>query len=154
MQNSHPSKRKTWYRYLTNLAADFTKNRQYILCKYLPTSLMLLLSTYINSFLRGVKDSVLVPSLGAELISFIKFYGVFPGTILFFICFTKLANTLTRDKLYYAITLFFGGFFMLYAFVLSPFQNVIQPDLSSLIADYPVFNYQLTMIQHWTRLQK
>ncbi len=150
MQNTYPSKRKTWYRYLRNLVISFTKNKQYILCKYLPTSLMLLLSTYINSFLRGVKDSVLVPSLGAELISFIKFYGVFPGTILFFICFTKLANILTRDKLYYTITLFFGGYFMLYAFVFSPFQNVIQPDLSNLIATYPVFKYQLIMIQHWT----
>ena len=81
MQNTYPSKRKTWYRYLRNLVISFTNNKQYILCKYLPTSLMLLLSTYINSFLRGVKDSVLVPSLGAELISFLKVYGVVDSTL-------------------------------------------------------------------------
>ena len=111
---------------------------------------MLLLSAYINSFLRGVKDAVLVPSLGAELISFIKFYGVFPGTVIFFICFTKLANVLARDKLYYSITLFFGSFFMLYAFVLSPFQDLIQPDLSSWMIKFPSFKYQFMMLQHWT----
>lgn len=134
---------------ITKLAADFSQNKQYILCKYLPTSLMLLLSAYLNSFLRGVKDSVLVPSLGAELISFIKFYGVFPGTLIFFLCYTKLANILSRDKLYYSITLFFGAFFLIYAFILSPFQSLIEPNFSSYITDYPKLKYQFLMIQHW-----
>ncbi len=149
VENGKHYKYNPWY-FISKLAADFSQNKQYILCKYLPTSLMLLLSAYLNSFLRGVKDSVLVPSLGAELISFIKFYGVLPGTIIFFICYTKLANILTRDKLYYTITLFFGGFFLLYAFVLSPFQVYIEPDLSSLINTYPKFQYQFMMLQHWT----
>lgn len=150
MTISRTSTDKVWHKYCANLIAPFTENKQYILSKYLPTSLMLLLSAYINSFLRGVKDSVLVPSLGAELISFIKFYGVFPSTLLFFICFTKLANILSRDKLYYTITLFFSSFFMLYAFVLSPYQNYIQPDLSHLITEDSVFRYHFMMIQHWT----
>ena len=75
-------------------------NKRYLLYKYLPTSLMFLLSAYSYSLLRGVKDSILVPKLGAELISFVKFYGVFPSTLIFFICFAKLANILSRDKLY------------------------------------------------------
>lgn len=138
-----------WYLF-SKLAAKFSENKRYILCKYLPTSLMLLLSAYLNSFLRGVKDSVLVPSLGAELISFIKFYGVLPGTLIFFLCYTKLANILSRDKLYYTITLFFGSFFLLYAFVLSPFQGYIEPDLSKFIHSYPSLKYQFMMLQHWT----
>lgn len=149
VQNNHFSKYGLLWRFPSSLSESFLKNRQYILCKYLPTSLMLLLSAYINSFLRGVKDSVLVPSLGAELISFIKFYGVFPSTLVFFLCFTKLANILSRDKLYYSITAFFSAFFMLYAFVLSPFQLSIEPDLRDLIKLYPSFKYQLLMLQHW-----
>jgi AAA family ATP:ADP antiporter len=150
MQNSLSSSQRPWQNFFTKLSNEFTKNKQYILYKYLPSSLMLLLSAYIHNFLRGVKDSILVPSLGPELISFIKFYGVFPGTLIFFLCFTKLANILARDKLYYAITLFFCGFFMLYAFVLSPFQHLMQPDLSDLMLAYPKFKYHLMMIQHWT----
>ncbi len=111
---------------------------------------MLLLSAYVNSFLRGVKDAVLVPSLGAELISFIKFYGVFPGTLVFFLCYTKLANVLSRDKLYYCITSFFASFFLIYAFILSPLQDYIQPDLSDLAAQYPKFKYQILMCEQWT----
>lgn len=83
MQNSLSHHHDPWRKFFTKITNEFTKNKRYILCKYLPSSLMLLLSAYIHNFLRGVKDSVLVPSLGAELISFIKFYGVFPGTIIF-----------------------------------------------------------------------
>jgi len=138
-----------WQKSIASLSASFSQNKQYILCKYLPTSLMLLFSAYINSFLRGVKDAVLVPSLGAELISFIKFYGVFPGTVIFFICFTKLANILSRDKLYYSIISTFVAFFLLYAFVLNPFQDYLQPDLSEWTVKFPMLKYQVMMIQNW-----
>lgn len=125
-------------------------NKRYILYKYLPTSIMLMLSAYIYSLLRGVKDSILVPTLGAELISFIKFYGVFPSTIIFFICFSKLANILTRDKLYFSIISFFMSFFLLYAFVFGPFNEYFHPDLSHWIAAFPKLKYQILMMQNWT----
>ena len=135
---------------IANILQLFIGNKHYILYKYLPTSLMFLLSAYIYSLLRGVKDSILVPVLGAELISFIKLYGVFPSTIIFFVCFSKLANILPRDKLYYTITTFFISFFMLYAFVLGMDQHAFHPDLSEWIISYPKLKYQLIMIQHWT----
>jgi AAA family ATP:ADP antiporter len=141
---------RSWLKFPATILNKFNNNKKYILYKFLPSSLMLLFSAYLHNFLRGVKDSILVPHLGPELISFIKFYGVFPGTIIFFLCFTKLANMLNRDRLYYTITLFFGLFFMLYVFVLSPFQQFIEPDLSSLILSYPKFKYHLMMMQHWT----
>ncbi len=141
--------RRSWRKFPAALLDGFTNNKKYLLYKYLPSSLMLLFSAYIHNFLRGIKDAILVPHLGPELISFIKFYGVFPGTLIFFLCYTKLANILARDKLYYSITLFFCSFFMLYAFVLSPLQQSIQPDLSHLMTSYPKFKYHLMMIQYW-----
>lgn len=136
--------------FFTNILELYAQNKRYIFRKYLPTSLMYVLSAYIYSLLRGVKDSILVPKLGAELISFIKLYGVFPSTIIFFICFSKLANILSRDKLYYTITIFFSSFFVIYAFILNPFANDIQPDLSNLISDYAALKYQFIMIENWT----
>jgi len=129
---------------------SFRQNQRYILCKYLPTSVMLMLSAYIYSLLRGVKDSILVPKLGAELISYVKFYGVFPSTIIFFICFSKLANMLSRDRLYLVIVSFFICFFLLYAFAFGPYSNAFQPDLSHWIEAFPSLKYQITMIQNWT----
>ena len=135
---------------LNKLFGLSVQKKRYILCKYLPTSLMYVLSAYIYSLLRGVKDSILVPKLGAELISYIKFYGVFPSTILFFICFSKMANLLSRDKLYYTIAIFFGSFFVTYAFILEPYKIYLHPDLSSFIEAFPQIKYQITMIEHWT----
>jgi AAA family ATP:ADP antiporter len=143
----HINKLQNFFSKLTNL---FIQNKRYILCKYLPTSLMYVLSAYIYSLLRGVKDSILVPKLGAELISYVKFYGVFPSTIIFFICFSKLANLLSRDKLYYTITSFFVGFFILYAFILSPNSEYFRPDLSNLKVIFPSLQYQIIMIENWT----
>ena len=136
--------------FFANILKLYRQNKRYIFRKYLPTSLMYVLSAYIYSLLRGVKDSILVPKLGAELITFIKLYGVFPSTLIFLVCFSKLANILSRDKLYYVITIFFSSFFVIYAFILSPFADVIQPDLSDLIIRYSSLKYQLTMIENWT----
>ena len=135
---------------LNKLFELYVQNKRYILCKYLPTSLMYVLSAYIYSLLRGVKDSILVPKLGAELISYIKFYGVFPSTILFFILFSKMANLLPRDKLYYTIAAFFGSFFVAYAFILEPNTIYLHPDLSSFAKVFPQIKYQITMIENWT----
>jgi ATP:ADP antiporter, AAA family len=138
-------------KYFTKLNKAAQKNKSHILYKYIPTSIMLALSAYIYSLLRGVKDSILVPSLGAELISFVKFYGVFPSTIIFFICFSKLVNILSRDKLYYCIATFFIGFFLLYAFVLGPYTDFFHPDLSSWMISLPKFMYYpIIMLQNWT----
>lgn len=137
-------------KYFIGIAGLLSKNKTYILRKYVPTTLMFLLSAYIYSLLRGVKDSILVPSLGAELISYIKFYVVFPSTIIFFICFSKLANILSRDKLYYTIAMFFASFFMLYAFVLGPNAQSIHPDLSDWVSEYPKLKHQIVMLQNWT----
>jgi AAA family ATP:ADP antiporter len=150
MLKSISSKVNKLQQYFSTLVELFVKNKRYILCKYLPTSIMYVLSAYIYSLLRGVKDSILVPELGAELISYIKFYGVFPATIIFFVCFSKLANLLSRDKLYYSITSFFISFFLLYAFTLGPNKEFLHPDLSNWISSFPSFKYQIMMIENWT----
>ena len=127
------------------------ENKRYILYKYLPTSVMMMLSAYIYSLLRGVKDSILVPKLGAELISYVKFYGVFPSTIIFFICFSKLANILSREKLYLSIVSFFMSFFIFYAFVMGPYcTEYFNPDLSHWVERFPTLRYQILMLENWT----
>ena len=147
MQDNNSSIKQT---YIAKILTLMSHNKEYLLYKYLPTSIMMMLSSYIYSMLRGVKDSVLVPTLGAELISLIKLYGVFPATVIFFVCFSKLANIFARDKLYYIITSFFIGFFLLYAFVLSPYSADIHPDLSEWTLQVPTLKHQVSMLQHWT----
>lgn len=125
------------------------ENKEYIMKKIVPTSIMFLITIFVYSVLRGAKDTLLIPVLGAEIISTVKLFGVFPSAIIFIIIYTKLANILSKEKLYYSMTLFFISFFVLYAFVLFPNSSVFNLDLSAVIVSLPSMKYPLLMISNW-----
>ena len=128
----------------------FYENREYILKKVLPTSIMFLITIFIYSILRGAKDTILIPVLGAEVISAVKLFGVLPSAVIFILVYSKLANLLSREKLYYSMTSFFIIFFAVYAFVLYPMQGQLNLDLSGAIAEYPKLKYPLLILSHWS----
>ena len=105
MQDSLTTRLSSYYN-------SFKNNEEYILKKVLPTSLMLLITIFIYSILRGTKDALLIPVLGAEIISTIKLFGVLPSAIIFIVIYSKLANILSKERLYYSITIFFLVFFV------------------------------------------
>jgi len=116
----------------------------------MPTSVMFLITIFVYSVLRGAKDTILIPVLGAEIISSVKLLGVFPSAVIFILIYSKLANLLSREKLFYSITMFFIGFFAVYAFILYPMQDQLNIDMSATIAEYPKLKYPLLMVSHWS----
>lgn len=128
---------------------DFNKNKEYLLKKILPTSLMLLLTIFIYSVVRGAKDTLLIPVLGAEVISTVKLFGVLPSAVIFIIIYSKLASILSREKLFYSITIFFIVFFLGYAFLIYPMSESLNLDLKHMILEYPKLKYPLIMIENW-----
>lgn len=131
--------------YLTS----FESNKEYILKKVLPTSVMFLITIFVYSVLRGAKDTLLIPVLGAEIISTVKLFGVFPSAVIFIIIYTKIANILSKEKLYYIMTSFFIIYFLAYAFVFFPNSDALNFDFSGLIASYPKMKYPLLMVSNW-----
>lgn len=134
---------------LGELFSSFKENKEYILKKILPTSLMLLLTIFIYSVVRGAKDTLLIPVLGAEVISTVKLFGVLPSSVIFIIVYSKLANLLSRERLFYSFTLFFVSFFLLYAFFMYPLNSQLNLDLSHFISSYPKLKYPFMMIENW-----
>ncbi len=132
------------------LKKAFGENKEYILKKVLPTSLMLLITIFVYSVVRGAKDTLLIPVLGAEIISSVKLFGVLPSAIIFIIIYSKLANILSREKLFYSITLFFITFFAVYAFVMYPMNHELNLDLSHLKESFPKFKYPFIILEHWS----
>lgn len=130
--------------------ADFKENKEYIFKKILPTSLMLLITIFIYSVVRGAKDTLLIPVLGAEVISTVKLFGVLPSAIIFIIIYSKLASVLSRERLFYAITIFFIAFFLGYAFLIYPMSDVLNLDLKHLIEAYPKLKYPLIILENWS----
>lgn len=96
--------------------------------KFLSMAMMLFFSLFNYNALRTLKDSFVVPNIGAEAISFIKFFCVVPATIVFVIIYIKMTDNLSFRKIYHYIATFFICFFILYGFVLYPNELAIHPD--------------------------
>ena len=92
-------------------------------------SLMLCLTLFNYNALRSFKDSLVVPNIGAESISFIKFFCVVPAAIIFVIIYAKMTNIWNFRRIYMTIASFFICFFLLFGYVLYPNAATIHPDM-------------------------
>ena len=102
--------------------------------KFLSMAMMLFFSLFNYNALRTLKDSFVVPNIGAESISFIKFFCVVPATIIFVIIYIKMTDKLSFRKIYHYIATFFICFFILYGFILYPNELLIHPDSTKINA--------------------
>jgi AAA family ATP:ADP antiporter len=124
--------------------------------KFLPMGLMMLCILFIYTLVRDLKDTLMVSQAtggGAETLGFVKLYGVTPSAILFMIAFVKLANIFDREKLFYAIVLFFLSFYALFGFVLYPMTSYLhmsQETISGLQASMPRLHWVWPVIGNWS----
>jgi AAA family ATP:ADP antiporter len=118
--------------------------------KFIVTALMMITTLYIYSVMRGVKDTLVVANMGAEIISSIKLLGVLPSAILAMLIYTKMVDKFTRLQIYYILNTFFAGFFLLFNYLLYPNAASFHYDLSEWIAAAPQLKYPLLMIANWS----
>lgn len=105
--------------------------------KFLPISLMLLLTLFNYNSLRSLKDALVIPNIGAESISFIKFFCVVPTALLFVIIYTKMTNIWNFRRIYITITCCFALFFICYG-------TFLYPNHENLHCDSNYINHLLT----------
>lgn len=107
------------------------------------------------SILRNLKDTLILTAKGsgAEVIPFIKVWGILPGAIAATWLYTKLRSHFNREKVFYILIGGFVSYFLLFAFAIFPnkealdltqfghyLQNTLPSGFSGLIA----------MICNWT----
>ena len=121
---------------MSNQTKEFGKWRSFFwpihafeLKKVLPMFLMFFCISFNYTILRDTKDTLLVtaPGSGAEAIPFVKVWLVVPCAVLFMLIYAKLSNTLSKQKLFYAVTVPFLIFFALFATVLYPNRDLLTP---------------------------
>lgn len=97
--------------------------------KLLPMFFLFFFINFNYTILRDTKDALIVtaPGSGAEAIPFLKVWGVLPAAILFMVIYAKLSNILNKQKLFHTMIASFIGFFALFALVLYPNREAIQP---------------------------
>ncbi len=97
--------------------------------KLIPMLIMFFCISFNYTILRDMKDTLVVTAggSGAEVIPFLKFWGVLPCAILFMLIFAKLSNKLSKPALFYSVLSPFLIFFSLFALVLYPAKDVLHP---------------------------
>lgn len=102
---------------------------------------------------RSLKDSIIVPSLGAEVISFLKLWFVLPSAVIVTLGYAKLSNVFSIQKIYYIIISFFCSVFILFAYHLYPNQAIYhasQETINSFVAQYPYFQWFIKILGNWS----
>lgn len=83
------------------------------------------------SMTRNMKDAILIDAAqtpGAEILPYIKFWGVMPTAILLIIAYSKLSNLVSKTTLFYSSISFFMVFFALFALFLYPYHHLLHPE--------------------------
>lgn len=121
--------------------------------KFLPMALMMLLILFNYSMLRSIKDGLVVTHIGAEAISFLKTYVVFPSAILAMIIYAKLCNAMTQQRVFYTVSGFFAVYLTIYALFLYPFPDYFHPSkewVEDLASKYPSAKWFYRIAGNWT----
>ena len=64
---------------------------------FAPMALMMFCILFNFSALRSVKDALVIPALGAEVISFLKLWVVLPAALIFTLLYVKLSNVFSAE---------------------------------------------------------
>ncbi len=139
---------KPWRRYLWPVHNCELK-------KLIPMLIIFFLISFDYNILRTLKDSLLITAKGsgAEVIPFVKVWGVFPGAIMMTVWFAWLSNRISQEAVFYWIIGLFLSYFFFFAFFLYPFRDSIHPHAfaDQLETILPVgFKGLVTIIRYWS----
>lgn len=120
--------------------------------KFLPMAAMMFFMLFNYSMLRSVKDGFVVTDIGAESISFLKTYVVFPSAIIAMIVYSKLCNVMSQQKVFYTISGFFVVYLAIFTFFIYPDPSLSHPNpelISRLSHEYPNFKWFIRIVGNW-----
>ncbi len=141
---------------------EFSRWRRYLwpvyyheLKKLIPMLLIFFFVSFDYNILRTLKDSLLVTakSAGAEVIPFVKVWGVFPGAVLMTLFFAWLSNHYSKEKVFYILISLFLLYFFIFTFFLYPIRDSIHPhELADRLEQIlpPGFRGLVAMFRYWT----
>ena len=96
--------------------------------KFIPLIAIFFIISFNYYVLRSLKDMYLLKPLGAEVIYFLKLFGVTPSVIIFTITYSKISKVADRDARFNIIIAYFLVFFGIFQAVLLPNLKVLQLD--------------------------
>jgi AAA family ATP:ADP antiporter len=123
--------------------------------KFLPMGIMMFCILFNYTVLRDTKNTMIVhaPGSGAEVLAVIKLFGTMPVAVLFMMLYMKLANSLSRENLFYAIFIPLLAFFAIFAFFIYPNHALLhmsETTINALQHDYPRLHWIIPVVGNWS----
>jgi AAA family ATP:ADP antiporter len=123
--------------------------------KVLSMLVLLFLLCISYSVLRNLKDTIVLTAKhsGAEVIPFLKVWGILPGAIAATWLYTRLFRYFSRETVFYIVISSFISYFILFAFVIHPNSDKLHLDRLGdwLTTNLPVgFKGLIAMVRNWT----
>ena len=119
---------------------------------FMPMALLMFCTLFNFSALRSVKDALVIPALGAEVISFLKLWVVLPSALIFTLIYAKLSNAFSAEKVFYIVVSSFLVIFWIFIFVIYPNQDIYHPSsesITTLIHQFPNFKWFIKIASKW-----
>ena len=119
---------------------------------FMPMALMMFCILLNFSALRSVKDALVIPALGAEVISFLKLWVVLPSALIFTLVYVKLSNVFSAEKVFYIVVSSFLVIFWIFTYVIYPNQDIYHPSselIATLIHQFPNFKWFIKIASKW-----
>lgn len=123
--------------------------------KVLSMLLLLFLLCMCYSVLRNLKDTLILTAKhsGAEVIPFIKVWGMLPASFIAAWTFTRLRRYFNKEKVFYILISSFIVYFLLFAFVLYPNSETLHLDrFGDWMSEILPKGFQgfIALIRNWT----
>lgn len=123
--------------------------------KIIPLGMMFFCILFNYTILRDTKDVLVVTAKGssAEIIPFLKTWVNLPMAVGFMLLYTKMANVLSKQALFYSVIFPFIAFFGAFGFVFYPMSSYIHPTaLADKLLDVlgPRFLGPLAILRIWS----
>ena len=120
---------------------------------FMPMALIMLCVLFNFSALRSIKDALVIPTLGAEVISFMKLWVVLPSALIVTLVYARLSNAFNSEQLFYIVVTIFLCIFLTFTFVLYPNQDAyhVNPEKAEvLIAAHPHLKWFIKLASKWS----
>ncbi|ADE30029.1 NTP/NDP exchange transporter Tlc4 [Rickettsia prowazekii] len=144
----------------SKINSHFSKLTDYIwpikrheISKFLFITLLMFCILFIQNLIRALKDSIVTTMIGAETISFLKFWGVMPSAFLITVIYVKLVNRMKAENIFYLIISIFLTFFALFAYVIFPNHEMLHlrpVTVHNLTASLPNLKWFILLLSKWS----
>ncbi|MFK7825180.1 MAG: Npt1/Npt2 family nucleotide transporter [Oligoflexales bacterium] len=101
--------------------------------KFIPMVVMIFFIATNYNLLKIVKDSTVVPALGAEVLPYVKVWMMLPMAVLMTAFFSVLVRIFNENRAFYIILSLFLSYFIIFVFVIYPYRQFFDLDM---IADF------------------